>query len=836
MGPNAYYAIQPAFTGGEISPDVASRVDIDKYQLALLQAENVIIRPYGAAVKRPGLIYCGATKKAAKKSILWPFKFSVSINYLLEFGDQYVRVWREGTYLNVELSTPFTEADLSSLRFVQSVDVLYITSGKYPVQVISRISESNWSIAAMTFAQPPMGDLNPNSNLTITPSAVTGSSITLTASAALFTNPKVGSWMEISQRISGQSVSLSVSRENPASALTRYTIETAASWNENTSFTYPYNPEYYDPNEGYYTPSSAVTETWRSALNRLATTASSTVSKEDVPASGTTTQTSASIGVGSTWKIITHGTWKGTVTVESSLDGSTWLEERNYTSNNDFNPTETGTVEQFCFMRVTVSVNEGTCTCDFSSLPYTHTGYVEISAVTDSTHATANVKERLGATTATSEFKFSAWDSVSGYPSCATFFQDRLCFAGSDAYPQRVWMSKTGDYANFGVEKAGGTVTDDSAVTADLLSLQSYRIHHMLAANDLILLTEGNEWTISGSETVTPSTITPRSQQSYGANDVIPIRSGNRIVYVQRRGSIVRDIGYNFDSDSYAGADLTLLVRHLIRGHQLTGSTYAQEPDSIIYFIRDDGVLLSLTYMWDQKVYGWSHIVTDGTVESVCAVGEGNRDVVYCVVNRTINGSTVRYIERFDESRESGSTQQQFVMMDSAKIYSFVSATSTITGLSHLNGKKVLAMGDGYLFDPITVSSGSITLPQASKIVVVGLPYTMRIEQPNIESQTNTGTLQGREKAVTTIILRLTNSFGGEVGPDESTLNELIYDVDRMQLGENVLFSGDLLSTMAAGGFNKNGRVFIKHETPYPFTLSAIVRGVTFGGTGGLRD
>ena len=757
MGPNAYYAIQPAFTGGEISPDVASRVDIDKYQLALLQAENVIIRPYGAAVKRPGLIYCGATKNAAKKSILWPFKFSVSINYLLEFGDQYVRIWREGSYLNVELSTPFKEADLPSLRFVQSVDVLYITSGKYPVQVLSRISESSWTIAAMAFTKPPMGDLNPNSSKTVTPSAVTGSSITLTANSALFTATDVGCWMEMSQRVAGSSVSI-------------------------------------------------------------------------------TTGTSSSIGVGSSWKIITHGTWTGTVIVESSIDGSTWLEERRYTSNDDFNPTETGTVEEFCFMRVKVSTGSGTCTCDLSSFPYTHTGYVEITAVTDSTHATARVKERLGATTATSEFKFSAWDSVGGYPSCATFFQDRLCFAGSDAYPQRVWMSKTGDYSNFGVEKVGGTVTDDSAVTADLLSLQSFRIHHMVAANDLILLTEGNEWTISGSETVTPSSITPRSQQSYGANDVIPIRSGNRIVYVQRRGSIVRDIGYNFDSDSYAGADLTLLVRHLIRGHELIGSTYAQEPDSIVYFVRDDGVLLSLTYMWDQKVYGWSHMVTDGTVESVCAVGEGNRDIVYCIVKRTIDGNEVRYIERFDESRESGATQQQFVMMDSAKIYSFVSETATITGLSHLEGKDVLAMGDGYLFDPITVEDGEITLPQASKIVVVGLPYTMRVEQPNIESQTNTGTLQGREKAVTTVILRLTNSFGGEVGPDESTLNELIYDVDRLELGENVLFSGDLQSTMAAGGFNKNGRVFIKHETPYPFTLSAIVRGVTFGGTGGIRD
>ena len=756
MGPNSFYAIQPAFTGGEISPDVASRVDIDKYQLALLQAENAVIRPYGAVTKRPGLIYCGAAKKADKRVILWPFRFDVSLNYLLEFGDQYMRVWREGVYLGVELATPYQEADLSQLRFVQSVDVLYITSGKYPVKRILRYAENNWQIADMDFIQPPMGDLNPSTSLKVTPSATTGT-ITLSASSALFEASDVGLWMEISQRVAGASVSC-------------------------------------------------------------------------------TSGTSSAIGVGNTWKVITHGTWTGTVTVESSTDGgATWLEERKYTGNDDYNPTETGTVDEYTLMRVKVNTSSGTCTCDFSAHAYTHTGYVQITAVSTATAATAKVKQRLGATTATAEWKFSAWDSVGGYPSAATFFQDRLCFAGSDAYPQRVWMSKSGDYANFGVDKEAGTVTDDSAVTADLLSLQSYRIHHMVAGNDLMLLTEGNEWTISGAETVTPTSITPRSQQSYGANDVIPIRSGNRIVYVQRRGSIVRDMGYSYDTDSYAGMDLSLLVRHLVRDHEIVGSTYAQEPDSLVYFVRDDGVLLCLTYLFEQKVYGWSHIVTDGKIESVCAVGEGNRDVVYVVVKRNVDGNTVRYIERIAYSPESGN-QQDYIMMDSAKIYSSNTEQTTITGLSHLEGREVLAMGDGYLFDPLTVEDGTITLPQASKRVTVGLPYTMIIEQPNFETQTNSGTMQGREKAVTTAIFRLTQSYGGEAGPDKNTLNELIYDPGRLELGEGVLYSGDLDVTMAAGGFNTNGRVYFKHDKPYPVTISAIIRAVTFGGKAGLRN
>lgn len=118
-------------------------------------------------------------------------------------------------------------------------------------------------------------------------------------------------------------------------------------------------------------------------------------------------------------------------------------------------------------------------------------------------------------------------------------------------YLNRIWLSKTGDYGNFSVDKEAGTVTDDSAITADLINLKAYTIKHIDAGNDLMVMTEGNEWSISGGETVTPTNITPRNQQNYGCNDTIPVRVSNRIVYVQRRGSIIRDMGYSYDTDSY---------------------------------------------------------------------------------------------------------------------------------------------------------------------------------------------------------------------------------------------------------------------------------------------
>ena len=144
--PRPFYAIQPAFTGGEISGEVASRVDLEKYQLALLQAENAIIRPYGPVYKRPGSIYAGRMKYDDRDAILVRFEYTVEITYLLEIGEKYIRIWRDGNRLPVELETPFETGDLRNLRFVQSVDVMYICSGRLPVQKLSRYSEENWRI------------------------------------------------------------------------------------------------------------------------------------------------------------------------------------------------------------------------------------------------------------------------------------------------------------------------------------------------------------------------------------------------------------------------------------------------------------------------------------------------------------------------------------------------------------------------------------------------------------------------------------------------------------------------------------------------------------------
>lgn len=746
-----YYAIQPAFTGGEISPDVASRIDLNKYALAVLQAENSIIKPYGSIKKRTGSAYCGTTKNNGA-AILRRFEFSAELSYMLEFGAGYVRIWRDGVYLGVELETPFTLEDLPRIRSVQSVDVMYICTGSHPVQKLIRITESQWQLEEVAWTIPPMGDINDDENIKITPSAITGD-ITITANEGIFTANSVGDFIKINQHVNGAAVSMS--------------------------------------------------------------------------AGGSAT--SNAIRCNGSWKVISHGTWSGSFDVQISYDnGATWNEYRTYTSREDYNPTESDTVDEMVYLRIRSRVTGGTANIDLNTYPYNHEGYAKITAYTSATQVSATVIKELGAATATADFYLSAWGKTNGYPYTVTFFQDRLVMGGCPRYPQKVWFSKSGDYENFEVEKESGTVTDDSAITADLLSLKSYKINHLCASNDLVIMTEGNTWTISGNETVTPSNITPQNQENYGSNNIEPMKIGPRLVYVQRRGSTVRDVGYSYDTDSYAGVDLTLLAKHLVDGYNLKDGAYATEPDSCSYFVRDDGQLICLTYIPDQKVYAWTHLKTDGCYESVASIAQGDYDMVYVVVKREVDGTVKRYIERFDIERQS-ENQQDYHMMDSYVEYNGT-ATAKITGLDHLEGKSVHILADGYFYDDkeYVVENGQVTLPEEVTRAVVGLPYTMIIEQANFEAgNTDSGTLQGRQKTVTTAILRLIKSYGGSIGPDATAQNDIIYDTERLELGENILYSGDKEVTLGRGGYNKNGRTYIIQNTPYPFVMSAIIREVS---------
>lgn len=248
-------------------------------------------------------------------------------------------------------------------------------------------------------------------------------------------------------------------------------------------------------------------------------------------------------------------------------------------------------------------------------------------------------------TGATDVWALGAWSGEYGYPSEVEFFADRLIFAHTIQEPQAVWLSKAGSYVDFG--KSNPTVDDDS-ISATLNARQQNAIREMVPLDRLILLTSGGEWKTSGGQddVLTPTTIAFKPQSYNGASEMPALVIGNTALYVQNRGYIVRDLSYQFDVDGYTGGDLTVFSSHLTEGKPLVDWDYQQVPFSIVWSVREDGTLLSMTYMREQEVVGWTPMEIDGVVESVCCIPEGGEDAVYVSVKRTINGVTKRYVER----------------------------------------------------------------------------------------------------------------------------------------------------------------------------------------------
>lgn len=764
------YIPQLAFTTGEISPDVSRRFDLDQFKSALLLAENAVIRPYGAVARRQGSEYIGQVKNKDKSTRLFEFTAEKNKSFLLEIGEQYIRVWRNGIYTGIELETPFESDVVDKLNCIQSGDVMFICSGKHPVKTLSRYSDTDWRFDTYKLSEQPYGEVNIDKESTV---ILNGD--TLTATKDIFNADMVGSVMQIEHFVKA----VSTSKTGEVIQRTEYVTR--------------------ERHGGY---SRLVGEDY----NNINYDVEQFSADEDL-----------------SWKFTSHGTWNGTVKIQISNDnGTTWKDYRIYTSNNDYNVTDTGKVTPSARLKVVSDLKGGSVNVDLSLLPHSNYGVIEIKEFVDSKHVKVNVLNSVVENEATSKFRFGQWGKGLGYPRVCTFYQDRFILASSNQYPNYIWFSRTGDYSNFGVEKVGGTITDDSAITLPVINRKMYDIRHLIPANDLLILTSGNEWIIDGSKTITPTNCNLRTQTQRGASECEPQYIGNRCVYVQARGCVVRDLGYSYESDNYTGADLTLFVKHLTKYRNFITSAYAQDPDSIVYYVTDDGNIDCLTYIPEQKVYAWSHFTTKGKYKYAESVAEGEQDSLYVIVERDFKSGTVMCIERFEPMYNADNNN---VYMDCYIRQTSTENINTIT-VPHLIGEDVQIVVNGRE-RPIkeVPPTAIINIDGKAQSVAVGINYTTRLRIPSIEMQIQDGTLQGRLLTMSRLSLNILNSFGGKIGRNFNHMDDI-------SLPPLKLYSGDKVCILPKfdGVYSTDASVCILHEKPYPFNLLSVTREIEIGG------
>jgi hypothetical protein len=296
----------------------------------------------------------------------------------------------------------------------------------------------------------------------------------------------------------------------------------------------------------------------------------------------------------------------------------------------------------------------------------------------------------------------------------------------------------------------------------------------------------------------------------------MPINIGDAVFYLQQNGKILREMRFDYSKDRYISADLSILSEHLTKDYAITAMAYQQHPYQTVWCVRSDGTLLSLTYLYEHEVVAWAkHTSADGVFESVATIPGDPEDEVWFVIKRVIDGSTVRYIERLKEFNFGSSINDAF-FVDSGLTYNGA-ATTTISGLDHLEGESIAVLADGAVVTGKTVSSGSITLTTAASKIFAGLANTPELETLDYPLETEEGSEAGYPKRITNIILHLINSQGGLYGPDSSTTDPIQYDDTAS------LYTGWTIDLSFDEGSDKTATVYVTCDEPLPLEISSIL-------------
>ncbi len=795
-----------SFNAGELSPRLDARTDIEKYDSGCRILQNFVVTPYGGVNRRPGFVYLGAAKEAESQCRLIPFQFSTTTSFILEFGDEYVRFWSNGAQVEVDTPSAWqTSAGYVVGDFVVNSSVNYYciaahTSGSSTEPGVGASWETNW-VAQDAYEVPSpyaaedlfeVQFIQINDVVYLAHQDYPPQKLSRLGDANWTMETVVFDWPALKDE-NIEATTITSSGTSGSVTLTA----SADLWNANHVGSY-----------------------WQVSHIRDAAYVEQTISSNT---------SSSSLRVLGEWELNTYGTWNAEVLIERSEDdGSTWNTVRTYKSTSDRNVATNGTEEKEVLLRVTVA-NYSSNTNARARLEVTDAriyGLVRIDSFSSATSVGGTVIKGLESTNATKFWSEPSWSAAAGYPSAIAFHEQRVIYGGTRDQATTFWGSVTGDFENF-----RRLNLDDSSFAFQLASTQNNEIQWIASQANLLIGTTGDEWVVRSTgedATVTPSNVKAELQSSYGSKNLQPFILNEALVFVQRLGRKLREFVYSFEPDRFVGVDLTLLSDHITGQGGITQTAFQRQPDSILWCVTSAGTLAGLTYERQQNVVGWHRHVTAGQIESAAVIFDDGTDELWVAVKRTINGSTVRYIERLDpdyKDTQDNEDQDDLIYVDSASTFASGSPTTTVTGLSHLEGATVSVLADGAVAPDKTVSGGQITLSTAASKVQVGLGYTSLIKPMRLEIPLQDGTAQGRHTKVHQFVVRLYKSLGGHFAESEAgPFDQMNFrDTADMMDTPPPLFTGDKELDHESSYDNLGGEIVLQQTEPLPMTILAIV-------------
>lgn len=770
--------LQASFNGGELSPLIAGRVDVAKYANGCERMENFLPTVQGPAISRPGFVYGGEVKDSADRTWLVRFEFSVSESYQLEFGDGYIRFWANraqvvtGTVTAYNGATAYVVGDLAS-----SAGVNYYCK------------------AAVTGTAPPNATYwyPLTSDIYEVPSPYAAADLTNSDGTFALRYAQTG---DVVRLVHSSYAPYSLSRF----AATRWTMAAV-----------PFSPPPFEP------------------LNTGATTVYASAN------TGTVTLTaSASIfGSDRVGQYIYLGEkdvrdtppWE---TAKAQVIGDRVRSDgKNYVA---VNAATTGSVRP-THGDGTVLDGVGGVSWEYEDAGY---GWALITAAAGTT-ATATVVSGLpyGAVSSgrpTTQWAFQAWSATDGYPTVVTFFRERAVYSRDST----IWFSVASDFDNFSTQD-GGTIVADSAFERTLSSDRINNIRWMSPGSVLLIGTAGDEWAVSentNGDAFGPANCQTKPQSTYGSNYVAPARVADVTIFCQKAGRKVRAMAFKLEEDGYKSDDATVYSAHVTRAG-IVDLAYQQEPQSIVWGARGDGVLVGMTFNREQDVVAWHrHPLSGGIVECVECIPspDGEQDDLWVIVRYTINGVTKRYVAYLADIDEDGDStaQADWKFSDMCATYSGA-ATDTITGLDYLEGKEVWVLVNGAYHPNCTVTGGQIPLQystSAGQKVTVGLPNAGYLETMQLNLGGDDGTAQGKIKRVHQVVVRVQNSLRGSAGPSEGTVKRLQGRQPSVPMGSAPPpFTGDIQMDWP-GDYDRKQTILVTRDAPMPVTVIAVIPSV----------
>lgn len=441
--------------------------------------------------------------------------------------------------------------------------------------------------------------------------------------------------------------------------------------------------------------------------------------------------------------------------------------------------------------------------------------------------------EPLANTDALLKWRLGYWSDTTGWPTCGLLFDDCLWLGGSRDAPDVVVKSMTGAYEKFSPTDPTGEVLEESGVAVRLNARQLGSIMWMENDEKVLLVgTLNGEWVIGPQKegAISARNIKARQATRRGSADMDAVKVDAQVLYVQRARRTVREFTYAFEKDRYTAPSMSQFASHL-GVPRFAEMDYAAEPYSIVWVRRDDGTLAGLTYNREEGVIGWHLHDVGGVIESMCVIPAKDQmqDVLWLAVRRTVNGQTRRYIERLMPFWDFEFTMDDAFYVDCGLRYDG-DPIVTVYGLSHVEGEDVVGLVDGVPFGPLPVEAGAVTLPHEGSHIVVGLPFESVAETARIEAGAGDGTAQGKTKRTNHVGVDVWMSAGGEVGVRNEDTGEveyapLEYNEAPYDEIEAAVLHTEIVAITPPPGYGKLGTLHFRQpgEQPLPLNIVAFM-------------